>query len=164
MPAIARIMKRLVSSRPYVIRGASMTPTLRPGDQVLVDAAAYGEVEPARGDLVVFSNPHGEGRRDIKRVLGLPGERVVMAEGMLYVGERQVAEPYLGGLPSSVGLGESEWDLGAGEYLVLGDNRAHSTDSRDFGPIQRDRIVGRAWVRYWPFTSWGSLDAVVQIR
>ena len=87
-----------------------------------------------------------------------------MAEGMLYVGERQVAEPYLGGLPSSVGLGESEWDLGAGEYLVLGDNRAHSTDSRDFGPIQRDRIVGRAWVRYWPFRSWGTLDAVVQIR
>ena len=164
MPAIARIMKRLVSSRPYVVRGASMTPSLRPGDQVLVDAAAYGEVEPARGDVVVFSNPHGEGRRDIKRVLGLPGERVVMAKGMLYVGERQVAEPYLGGLPSSVGLGESEWDLGAGKFLVLGDNRAHSTDSRDFGPIQRDRIVGRAWVRYWPFRSWGTLDAVVQIR
>ena len=105
MPTIARILKRLVSSRPYVIRGASMTPSLRPGDQVLVDAAAYGEVEPARGDVVVFSNPHGEGRRDIKRVIGLPGERVVMAEGILYVGERQVAEPYLGGLPSSGELG-----------------------------------------------------------
>ena len=110
MPAIARIMKRLAASRPYVIRGASMTPSLRPGDQVLVDAAAYGEVEPARGDVVVFSNPHGEGRRDIKRVIGLPGERVVMAEGMLYVDERGLAEAYLGraavvGWAGRVGVG-----------------------------------------------------------
>ena len=164
MPAIARIMKRLVSSRPYVIRGASMTPSLRPGDQVLVEAASYREVEPARGDVVVFSNPHGEGRRDIKRVIGLPGERVVMAEGMLYVDERGLAEAYLGGLPSSVGLGESAWDLGAGEFLLLGDNRAHSTDSREFGPIEAGSIVGRAWMRYWPLTSCGTLNATVQIR
>ena len=155
MPAIARIMKRLVSSRPYVIRGASMTPWLRPGDQVLVDASAYREVEPARGDVVVFSNPRGDGRHDIKRVIGLPGERVVMADGMLYVDERGLAEAYLGGLPSSVGLGESAWDLGAGEFLLLGDNRAHSTDSREFGPIGADRIVGRAWLQYWPVTAWG---------
>ena len=155
MPTIARILKRLASSRPYVIRGASMTPSLRPGDQVLVDAAAYREVEPARGDVVVFPNPRDEGQHDVKRVIGLPGERVVMAEGMLYADGREVAEPYLGGLPSSVGLGESAWDLGAGEFLLLGDNRAHSTDSREFGPIGADRIVGRAWLRYWPVTAWG---------
>ena len=136
-----------------------MTPSLRPGDQVLVDLSAYREVEPARGDVAVFSNPRGDGRHDIKRVIGLPGERVVMAEGMLYVDDGPVAEPYLGGLPSSVGLGESTWDLGAGEYLVFGDNRAHSTDSREVGPIGGDRIVGRAWMRYWPVTAWGGLDA-----
>ena len=141
-----------------------MTPSLRPGDQVLVDASAYREIEPARGDVVVYSNPRSDGRHDIKRVIGLPGERVVMAEGMLYVDERGLAEAYLGGLPSSVGLGESEWDLGAGEFLLLGDNRAHSTDSREFGPIGEDRIVGRAWMRYWPVTAWGSLNAVVQLR
>jgi len=157
MPAITRIMKRLASSRPYVVRGASMTPTLRPGDQVLVDVLAYREAGPARGDIVVSSSPRAEGRRDIKRVIGLPGERAVMAEGMLFVSGGQLAEPYLGGLPSSVGLGESAWDLGAGEYLVLGDNRAHSTDSREFGPIREDRIVGRAWVRYWPVRAWGGL-------
>ena len=164
MPTNARILNRLVSGRPYVIRGASMMPSLRPGDQVLVDMSAYEGVEPRRGDLVVFSNPRADGRHDIKRVIGLPGERVVMAEGMLYIDGRQLAEPYLGGLPSSVGLGESEWDLGAGEYLVLGDNRAHSTDSRDFGPIEADRIVGRAWLRYWPVTAWGTLNVTVQIR
>ena len=141
-----------------------MTPSLRPGDQVLVDASAYREVEPARGDVVVFSNPRSDGRHDIKRVIGLPGERVVMAEGMLYVDERGLAEAYLGGLPSSVGLGESAWDLGAGEFLLLGDNRAHSTDSRELGPIGGDRMVGRAWMRYWPVTAWGSLNAVVQLR
>ena len=157
MPAITRIMKRLAASRPYVVRGTSMTPTLRPGDQVLVDLSAYGNVGPARGDVVVFSNPRTEGRRDVKRVIGLPGERVVMAEGMLFVDGVQLAEPYLGELPSSVGLGESAWDLGAGEYLVLGDNRAHSTDSREFGPIEGDRVVGRAWIRYWPVRAWGGL-------
>ena len=157
MSAIARIMKRLVSSRPYVVRGASMIPSLRPGDQVLVDAAAYGEVELARGDVVVFSNPHGDGRHDVKRVVGLPGERVVMTEGLLFIDGRELAEPYLGGLPSSVGLGELAWELGAGQYVVLGDNRAHSTDSREFGPVGGDRIVGRAWMRYWPVTALGSL-------
>ncbi len=153
-----------MSSRPYVIRGASMTPSLSPRDRVLVDMSAYGEVMPGRGDIVVFSSPRADGRHDIKRLVGLPGERVVMAEGMLYVDGRQRAEPYLGGLPSSVGMGESAWDLGGGEYLVLGDNRAHSTDSRDFGPIEAGRIVGRAWLRYWPLTSWGTLNATVQIR
>ncbi len=158
MPAIVRIMKRLVSSRPYVIRGASMTPSLRPGDQLLVDLSAYGEVGPARGDIVVFSSPGADGRHDIKRVVGVPGERVLIAEGMLYVDDREIGEPYLGGLPSSVGLGESAWDLGEGEYLVLGDNRAHSTDSREFGPIMGDRIVGRAMVRYWPLSGWGPFE------
>ena len=157
MPAITRTMKRLVSSRPYVIRGASMTPTLQPGDHVLVDVSAYLEAGPDRGDIVVFYSPQAEGRRDIKRVVGLPGERVVMAEGMLFVSGDQLSEPYLGGLPSSVGLGESAWDLGAGEYLVLGDNRAHSTDGREFGPIGGDRIVGRAWVRYWPVRAWAGV-------
>ena len=158
MLAIVRIMKRLVSSRPYVIRGASMSPSLQTGDQVLVDLAPYGEVGPARGDIVVFLSPGADGRHDIKRVIGTPGERVLMAEGMLYVDDREIGEPYLGGLPSSVGLGVWTWDLGAGEYLVLGDNRAHSTDSREFGPIGAERILGRAWVRYWPLTAWGLLE------
>ena len=107
---------------------------------------------------MVFSSPRSDGRRDVKRVIGLPGERVVMEQGVLFVDERQIAEPYLGGLPSSVGLGEWAWDLGAGEYLVLGDNRAHSTDSRDFGPVRATSIVGRAWLRYWPLMAWGTLD------
>ena len=135
-----------------------MTPSLRPGDQVLVDLATCGEVGPARGDIVVLSSPGADGRHDVKRVVGLPGERVVMAEGVLYVDDREFNEPYLGGLPSSVGLGESAWVLGAGEYLVLGDNRAHSTDSREFGPVEAERILGRAWVRYWPLTAWVLLD------
>ncbi len=136
-----------------------MAPTLRPGDQVLVDLSAYGDVGPARGDVVVFSNRRADGRQDVKRVVGLPGERVVMAEGVLLVDGVQLSEPYLGGLPSSVGLGESAWALGTGEYLVLGDNRAHSTDSREFGAIEGDRIVGQAWTRYWPLTAWRGLGA-----
>ena len=122
-----------------------MTPSLRPGDQVLVDTSAYGDDEPARGDVVVFSNPHAEWRHDVKRVIGLPGERVVMEEGVLFIDGCHIDEPYLGEMPSSVGLGEWARDLGADEYLVLGDNRAHSTDSRDFGPVRATSIVGRAW-------------------
>ena len=158
MPIIEHAaLKRLVLSRPYVIRGASMTPSLLPGDQVLVDASAYRTSAPSRGDLVVFSSPQAAGRHDVKRVVGLPGERVEMRGGTLAVDGREIAEPYLGGLPSSVGLGEAAWDLRGGEYFLLGDNRAHSTDSRDFGPVPAASTVGRAWLRYWPP---GRMDAL----
>ncbi len=152
------ILKRLTTSRPYVIRGVSMALSLMPGEQALVDVSAYRASVPERGDIVALHAPNARGRRDVKRVIGLPGERVALREGMLYVNGRELAEPYLGGLPSSIGLGEASWRLGVGEYILLGDNRAHSTDSRSYGPVDSSRIIGRVWLRYWPPARFGVLD------
>ena len=78
-------------------------------------------------------------------------------DGLLFVNGDRVEEPYLGGLPASVGLGETSWTLGPDEYVVLGDDRVRSTDSREFGPVGRDLILGKVWFRYWPLSAWGRI-------
>jgi signal peptidase I len=127
-----------------------VAPTLRNGDVVLVKGYGRGKARPARGDVVVVREASPNGRRSIKRVVGLPGEAVRFQEGTLYVDGEPLAEPYLGGLPAVIGLDEAEWTVGREAYFVLGDNRAHSTDSRMYGPVERGWIVGKAWWRYWP--------------
>lgn len=149
MSVLGGLLKALVN-RHYLVRGESMTPALRNGDVVLVTGLGRTESRPTRGDIVVAREPPPDGRRTIKRVVGLPGETVRFEEGLLYVDGGPLAEPYLGGLPAVLGLGEATWTVGPGEYFLLGDNRAHSTDSKDYGPVERSRIIGRAWWRYWP--------------
>ncbi len=126
-----------------------MRPTLAPGQILLVSTIREGETL-RRGDVVVVRQPAGRAGEYLKRVVGLPGEEVRLRDGLLFVDGKRVREPYLGGLPSSVGLGKLAWTLGAAEYVVMGDNRAHSTDSRQFGPVVRSRIVGRVRLRCWP--------------
>ena len=142
---------------PYVVRGRSMTPALRPGDYLLVRTAATATHPPARSDVVVVAAPaQSEGER-LKRIVGMPGERIAFAHGILFVDGSRVVERYLGGLPSHVGLDELEFILGEDEYFVMGDNRAHSTDSRHYGPVHRSQIQGRAVCRIWPPYRWGML-------
>jgi signal peptidase I len=81
---------------------------------------------------------------------------VALSDGLLYIDGQQTSEPYLVGLPSKLGLSTTNWLLGEGEYLVLGDSRSHSTDSRNFGPVSADKIVGKVWLRVWPIKrGWG---------
>ncbi len=147
----------LLASRRYVVRGDSMRPTLEPGQHLLV-ARVLTETGPSRGDLVVVRDPRASGRRDLKRVVGLPGEEVHILDGTLLVDEVALEESYLGGLPSSVGLGDRGWTVGQDEYFLLGDNRSRSTDSREHGPVNEDLIIGRAWFRYWPLSRWGRVS------
>jgi signal peptidase I len=105
--------------------------------------------------VVVVVAPGDSHLRYVKRVVGLPGEEVRILDGALLVDGARLIEPYLGGLPSSVGLGDSVWGLGPEEYFVLGDNRLRSTDSREYGPVGARLIVGKAWFRYWPLRGWG---------
>lgn len=127
-----------------------MSPAFMPGDQLLVGRTRPTSSGVARGEVVVVRDPREGRQRYLKRVIGLPGERVQQTEGSLFVNENAISEGYLGGLPSVVGLDEATWSLGDSDYFILGDNRAHSTDSRDFGPIKHDDIVGVALFRYWP--------------
>jgi signal peptidase I len=139
----AGVAARRARLEPMLVQGGSMHPTLVPGQRVAVAPLVR---PPRRGDLVVL-------RRDrnlevVKRVVGLPGERVRLHPGGLEVDGQAVPEPYLeAGAPAA---GELELRLGPAEYLVLGDHRAASTDGRDFGPVGADALLGRVRFAYWP--------------
>ena len=152
---VLRGVAALLTSRFYIVRGDSMRPAFEPGQRFLVNRAAYASSTPSRGDVVVVRDPRDGSRRYLKRVVGLPGEEVRVLDGMLYVDGTHLVEPYLGGLPSSPGLGERAWRLGVEENMVLGDDRLRSTDSREFGPVSAGLIVGKVWFRYWPLRRWG---------
>ena len=135
-----------------------MRPAFAPGERLLVSTNAYRKVRPSRGDVVVFKDPREPARRSLKRVIGLPEEEVRLSDGMLYIDGEHHFEPYLGGLPATVGLGHRSWSLRRDEYFVMGDNRAHSTDRRLQGPLEAELLVGKAWFRCWPPRRWGSLS------
>jgi signal peptidase I len=131
----------------YKIEGKSMEPSLYNGQYLLVNKLPYrlGR-DPERGDVVVF-HAWGEDKDFIKRVIGLPGDEVEIRDPEVYVNDQRLQERYLDqGTTGSYG----PIVLGADEYFVLGDNRGNSSDSRSHGPLPRDKIVGKAWLTYWP--------------
>ena len=134
----------------YRVRGASMEPTLFDGDVLLV-AVTGGEL--SRGSLVVAwppTVPRGVGTAQLKRIVGLPGEVIEIDEGSLLINGKIHPEPYLAGLPHVLGLEASQWSLGGGEWFLLGDNRAHSDDSRSYGPVPATAVEGVVQLRLWP--------------
>ena len=135
--------------RIYRVRGRSMFPSICEGDTLLVNTSA-AKAGRSRGEIVVYRNPGANPAHSLKRIIGLPGEEIRMRDGMLFIDGEHHVEPYLRGLPAAVGLGDRSWRVGAGEYFVMGDNRAYSTDSRHHGPVGANTIVGRASLRIWP--------------
>ena len=136
---------RFLVAAPVRVAGESMAPTLHGGQVVLVDRLGLDGLD--RGDLVVF---HGdEAGRTVKRVVGLPGDRVVIRDAVLYVDDRPVEEPYVD-LPSIDGLYTPTIFVPEDSVFVLGDNRALSIDSRELGPVALDEVEGRVVVRLWP--------------
>jgi signal peptidase I len=142
---VAGLAVRRARLEPVLVRGGSMRPTLEPGQRIAVAPLVR---PPARGDLVVVARPRQ--LEVVKRVVGLPGERVRLHGGRLEVDGTAVPEPYLAGARRIEGAGELDLRLGPAEYLVLGDHRAASTDGRDFGPVGADALLGRVAFAYWP--------------
>jgi signal peptidase I len=138
----------------YLVEGRSMEPNFHDGQRLFVSRLEYIFDEPERGDVVVFRNPKDPNGDDlIKRVIGLPGETVRVIEGQVHIDGVLLQEAYLTeSLRNSL---DREWVLGPDEFFVMGDNRNNSNDSFDFGPINRESIVGRALVSYWPPKWWG---------
>ena len=136
----------------FKIDGKSMEPNLHDAEYVIIDKVTYLFGAPQRGDIVVFAR-EGEPKDLIKRVIGLPGETIEVSGGAVLVDGVPLDEPYL--TPSVYTYPARQ--LGEGEYFVMGDNRANSSDSRTFGPIRPSNIVGRAWVIYWPPSSWAAV-------
>jgi signal peptidase I len=164
-----------VTVRNFKVDGSSMDPTLEDGQYLLVNRLVYLRVEldrlakivpfwkagegssrhaihaPKRGEVIVFefpdSNPNNPRKDFVKRVVGLPGETMRMFDGKVFVNEEVLDEPYLSQKDHS---NASEITLGEGEYYVLGDNRAHSNDSRSWGAVPDANIRGKVWMVYWP--------------
>ena len=136
----------------------SMEPTLASGDRFFINRMAYKLGTPERGDLIVFkTSPKEDASLHIKRVIGLPGETIQIKDGQILINGETYKEGRDFPSISSPGLAEEEISLQNGEYFVLGDNRNNSSDSRDMsvGNVRRDKIIGRAWLRIWPFDRFG---------
>lgn len=143
----------------FFIEGPSMQPNFWAGQFLIVSRLHYMFSNPQRGDIVVFDPPGDDGTPNepllIKRLIGLPGEHVEFNDGVITVNGTALDEPYKAQEPCRANCGEKSWDLSANEYLFFGDNRNNSRDSRAFGVITRNRIIGEAIVRYWPPENWG---------
>lgn len=144
------------------VDGASMETTLSDGDNLIVDKITYRFQDPQRFDIIVFPFQYQENTFYIKRIIGMPGEVVQIDEqGNIYINGEVLKESYGREIikPENVGIASEPIILGEDEYFVMGDNRNNSTDSRTeiVGNIHRSDIVGRAWLRIWPFSKFGIL-------
>lgn len=139
--------------QPHQVRGSSMYPNFHDKEYLLTDKVSYRLNQPKRGDVIVFKAPGNEEYDYIKRIIALPGEQVRIQDSKVFVDSRELTEPYLSEIPTASG---SFWQEGQtlpvpeGHYLVMGDNRNHSSDSRDWGSVPQQNIIGKAWFKYWP--------------
>ncbi|HAA27862.1 MAG TPA: signal peptidase I [Cyanobacteria bacterium UBA8553] len=152
-------IRTFVAQGVYVSSG-SMLPTLEVNDRLMVDKLSYHWSNPARGDIVVFSPTQELKRRNlkdtfIKRVIGLPGEKVEIKEGRVYVSDRLLPEKYI---DEKLMYQWGPVTVPSNSYLVMGDNRDNSYDSRYWGFVPRDNILGKAVVRYWSPERLGQID------
>ena len=156
--AVTFLFITFVGQRTHV-SGESMENTLDDGDQLIVDKITYRFKDPERFAIIVFPFHYKENTYYIKRIIGLPGETVQIADGLIYIDGEVLQESYGREVIQDPGLAAEPITLGEDEYFVLGDNRNQSSDSRDpsVGLIHRDEIVGRAWLRIWPLDSFGIL-------
>ena len=139
------------------VDGHSMEPTLSDGDNLIVDKLSYRFRDPERYDIIVFPYQHAENTYYIKRIIGLPGETVQVIDGYMYINGKKLDEHYGAEVMEDPGIAAEPIKLGDDEYFVLGDNRNHSSDSRDpsVGILTRSELMGKAWIRIYPFNKMG---------
>ena len=140
--------------QPHQVKGSSMFPTFETGEYLLTDKVTLKRRVPVREDVIVFKSPLNENFDFIKRVLAVPGERIMIKNGHVYINGQVLDESYLpddyrtsGGQFLKEGV---EFVVPESSVMAIGDNRNHSSDSRDWGPVPYQNIVGRAFFRYWP--------------
>lgn len=152
----------LLILQPHKIKGASMEPNFPDGEYLLSDKVTYRFKEPKRGDVIVFKAPRTPDEEFIKRIIGLPGETLYVNGGKIFINGNELDENYLDeDIYSQSGPFLQEGrrvTVPKDNYLVFGDNRNHSSDSRAWGFVPKDNITGKAWVVYWPIDNVGAIE------
>lgn len=139
----------------YYIPSGSMEPTLQINDKILVTKYSYKLKEPERGEIIVFEYPYDKKLSYIKRLIGLPGEQIQIKDSQLYVDDVLVEENYL---PEGLTFEDfGPVQVPEGQYFMLGDNRNHSSDSRVWGFVDKDLLIGKARLTYWPLDRIGGV-------
>lgn len=162
---------RMFIAQPFIVSGASMEETFHSGEYLIVDQASYYFHAPARGDVVIFRYPRDPSKFFIKRVIGVPGDTITITGNDVRISNEEnpdgfiLDETYIKSMEKGTTLTEQ---LSEGEYFVMGDNRDQSSDSRTWGILEEDKIVGRAFLRLFPPQSFdympGSLEEVSIIQ
>lgn len=155
------MMIYLLLAQPHKVDGRSMYPNFQDQEYILTDKVSYRKYSPSRGDVIVFHAPPPHNSDFIKRVVGMPGESVMVQAGYVFINGKRLDEMYL---PTSYVTSEKSflregvpYKIPDGYYIVFGDNRDFSSDSREWGPISEKAIVGKAWLRYWPINRFGTV-------
>ncbi len=153
------LLVKFVAQRTEVV-GNSMNPTLSDGDNLILYKLGYNIHDPERYDIIVFPFRDGSGKNYIKRIIGLPGETIRIDEdGFIYINDELLDESYGKEIIKMAGSAAEGVTLGEDEYFVLGDNRNDSEDSRfSVGKVKRSEIIGKAWLRIWPFSEIGNVS------
>lgn len=155
----------LLVLQPHKIKGASMEPNFPNGEYLLTDKVTYRFREPQRGDVIVFAAPPNESEEFIKRIIATPGEKISVVDGKIFINSKLLIEPYLAsGIRTESGAffsDKGEVEVPQDRYVVFGDNRPFSSDSRSWGFITKKEITGRAWVIYWPLSKAGIVKETV---
>ncbi|MCI0597854.1 signal peptidase I [Candidatus Parcubacteria bacterium] len=146
---------RVFVAQPFVVEGLSMYPTFGNNDYLIVDELSYRFSEPARGDVVIFRYPGNPSVFYVKRIIGLPGEKIDIEKGHVSITREDgsmlvLSEPYVVTEDATYSLSTT---LGTDQYFVLGDNRPKSSDSRVWGALPKDHIIGKAYLRVFPVAS-----------
>jgi signal peptidase I len=143
---------RMYIAKPFIVNGASMSPTFETGDYLIVDEITYKINEPERGEVVVFKYPLDPSRFFIKRIVGLPNETIEIKNGAVFIKNKnnpdgfQLEEEYI----LNKSYKNTVYSLSDGQYFVMGDNRSNSSDSRTWGSLDKNFIIGRAFIRLLP--------------
>lgn len=158
---LALLLNRFVIQKVEVSK-LSMYDTLESGDQLFVEKVSNYFSDPDRFDIVVFEAPEGSeldnGKYWIKRVIGIPGDKIQQKEDGIYINDNKLEEDYVDGSFGNPGIIEEPLILGEDEYFLMGDNREVSQDCRDVGPIPKDAMMGRVCLRIWPLNKFGTVE------
>jgi signal peptidase I len=149
--------------QPFYVKGASMEPNFKDREYLVINELSYRFETPVRGEIVVFRPPTATNEFFIKRVIGEPGEKVTVRNGVVTIADKDHPNGYKldesAYIPGIYTPGDIEVTLAADQYFLMGDNRSVSMDSRSFGPVSKGAIVGKVWIRGWPLDKIGSIES-----